>query len=149
MLFKSHQWPGQERLPALNISAGVNVARRLLLLFVGNVLAHPDDPKYKRVKASNSRYQNAVGSKQGGPSCMLALGFRLQRINGQQVWLPVPKAPLLVFTRLCRSMMAVRLRGKPCFLMMMPADSCWLRRTSEPNAVSASIVQHHQRSAIS
>ncbi|KAK9859294.1 hypothetical protein WJX84_008049 [Apatococcus fuscideae] len=61
-------------------------ATKVLLLFVSNVLAHQDDPKYKRVKASNSRYQTAVGSKQGGPTCMLALGFRLQRINNQQVF---------------------------------------------------------------
>lgn len=66
---------------------------RLLLLFVSNVLAHSDDPKYKRVKASNSRYQTAVGSKQGGPACMLALGFRLQRIDGQQVCLSPSASP--------------------------------------------------------
>ena len=70
--------------------------RRVLLLFVSNVLAHSDDPKYKRVKASNSRYQTAVGSKQGGPACMLALGFRLQRIAGQQVCPASPEALAVV-----------------------------------------------------
>ncbi len=60
--------------------------RRVLLLFVSNVLAHEGDPKYRRVKVSNNRYHTALGSRQGGGNCMLALGFRLLRINGQQVW---------------------------------------------------------------
>ena len=54
-------------------------------MFVSNVLAHGGDQKYKRVKASNSRYQTAIGTKQSGPACMLALGFRLIAIDGQQV----------------------------------------------------------------
>jgi len=60
-------------------------AARTLLTFVSNVIAHPDDPKYKRVRASNSRFHNTLGSKTGGMACMQAVGFSVVMEGGEQV----------------------------------------------------------------
>jgi len=48
---------------------------RTLLTFVSNVLAFPNDPKYKRVRMGNMRFHNSLGRQPGGVECMVAAGF--------------------------------------------------------------------------
>eukprot|EP00193_Tetraselmis_chui_P000076 CAMPEP_0177755410 /NCGR_PEP_ID=MMETSP0491_2-20121128/2552_1 /TAXON_ID=63592 /ORGANISM="Tetraselmis chuii, Strain PLY429" /LENGTH=626 /DNA_ID=CAMNT_0019270907 /DNA_START=377 /DNA_END=2257 /DNA_ORIENTATION=- len=60
-------------------------AARTLLTFVSNVIAHPSDPKYKRVRGSNARFHNALGCRTGGIACMEAVGFAVINEGGEQV----------------------------------------------------------------
>lgn len=61
------------------------VAVRTLLTFVRNVVDHPHDPKYQRVRTGNNAYQSRV-ARHGryGTECMLAFGFESITENGEQ-----------------------------------------------------------------
>ena len=50
-------------------------AAKALLVYVGNVLQHPEDLRYRRVRLANAGYQSKLGSKPGGRRCMEVLGF--------------------------------------------------------------------------
>lgn len=52
------------------------VAAKTLLAYTANIVDHPNEPKYRRVKASNSRFKAAVGCRPHGAQCMAALGFQ-------------------------------------------------------------------------
>jgi len=47
-----------------------------LLTFVKNIEFHPNDAKFRKVKLSNTTFQQRLGSKQGGVDCMKQLGFQ-------------------------------------------------------------------------
>lgn len=51
-------------------------AAKTLLVFVGNVLDHPGEERYRRVKAGNAAFQSKLGCRPGGKECMQAIGFR-------------------------------------------------------------------------
>ena len=40
-----------------------------------NVIDHPGEDKYRRVKASNAAYRTRLGCRPGGQECMAAIGF--------------------------------------------------------------------------
>lgn len=58
---------------------------RTLLTFVANVLAHPGDPKYRRVRTSNAAFAQRVGGRPGGLEAMRAFGFESAVEDGQPV----------------------------------------------------------------
>ncbi len=41
-----------------------------------NVLDHPGEERYRRVKAGNAAFQSKLGCRPGGKECMEAIGFR-------------------------------------------------------------------------
>lgn len=51
------------------------VAVRTLLTFVRNVVDHPGQAKYRKVRTANTVFQNRLASKVGGMECMNAFGF--------------------------------------------------------------------------
>lgn len=59
------------------------VAVRTLLTFVKNVVDHPGQEKYRRVRTSNNTFQTRLGSKTGGVTCMEAFGFERLPENGE------------------------------------------------------------------
>ena len=69
----------------------LKAAVRALLTFVGNVIAHPSEPRYRRVRMANAAFSTSLGSKPGGVDAMLAFGFEQQSEGGEQV-LVMPEA---------------------------------------------------------
>lgn len=47
----------------------------MLATIVGNILAQPNEPKYRRINVSKQQYQYAIGRPYGGPVIMQKLGF--------------------------------------------------------------------------
>ena len=72
-------------LKSQNDPASFLAAARTLVTFISNVAAHPDEPKYRRVKGGNQRYRTQLGAKPGGAECMRALGFNPIMEAGQEV----------------------------------------------------------------
>lgn len=64
-------------------SADFVVAVKTLLTFVKNVVDHPMEEKYRRVRTSNSTFQARLASKTGGLECMHAFGFESVQENGE------------------------------------------------------------------
>ncbi|CAN8074040.1 unnamed protein product [Agarophyton chilense] len=58
------------------------VAVRTLLTFVRNVVSHPGEGKYRKVRTANSTFQTRLASKPGGTDAMLAFGFQRVQENG-------------------------------------------------------------------
>ena len=50
-------------------------ATRTLLVFVGNVVTHPGEAKYRRVRLANAAFQSKLGRHAGGVAAMEAFGF--------------------------------------------------------------------------
>lgn len=50
-------------------------ATRTLLVFVGNVVTHPGEAKYRRVRLANAAFQSKLGRFAGGVAAMEAFGF--------------------------------------------------------------------------
>ena len=59
-----------------------------LLKVISNVIAHPMEEKYRRLNRTNAAFAKKVGTIAGGPSCMIALGFRLVGDD----WILVPNS---------------------------------------------------------
>lgn len=59
-----------------------------LFKVTSNIIAHPLDEKYRRLNRINAAFAKKVGSLNGGPSCMMALGFQLVGDD----WILVPNA---------------------------------------------------------
>lgn len=59
------------------------VAVRTLLTFVKNVVDHPGEEKYRRVRTSNNTFHTRLGSKSGGMACMEAFGFERVQESGE------------------------------------------------------------------
>jgi hypothetical protein len=49
---------------------------RTLLTFVGNMVGHPGEAKYRRVRLTNATFQTRLGRHHGGVAAMEAFGFR-------------------------------------------------------------------------
>ena len=49
---------------------------KTLLTFVGNVVNHPGDSKYARVRTTNATFQSRLGRHPGGVAAMEAFGFK-------------------------------------------------------------------------
>lgn len=54
-------------------------AVQALALYVGNVLSHPEEAAYKRVRAANPLFEGKVGQFRGGVEALVAAGFKPQR----------------------------------------------------------------------
>lgn len=54
-----------------------------LALYVGNVLARPEEAAFKRIREANPLFQQKVGSHRGGVEALLAAGFSPQREETQ------------------------------------------------------------------
>ena len=68
----------------------VQAAIALLFKIISNIISHPLDDKYRRLSRSNAAFSKKVGSLNGGPTSMLALGFQL--IGDDWVLLPNSEA---------------------------------------------------------
>ena len=47
-----------------------------VILFLGNILAHPDAAKYRHVNVTNANFQRRIGRLPGGLQLLIAVGFR-------------------------------------------------------------------------
>ena len=63
---------------------------RTLLTFVGNVLAHPGEDKYRSVKMNNNTFNQRLGRHNGGVAAMEAFGFK--RVADAEPMLVISKA---------------------------------------------------------
>lgn len=59
------------------------VAVRTLLTFVRNVVDHPGEEKYRKVRTGNNTFQTRLASKTGGVDCMYAFGFEAKQESGE------------------------------------------------------------------
>lgn len=59
-----------------------------LFKVISNIIAFPQDDKYRRLNRTNAAFAKKVGSLNGGSSCMIALGFQLVGDD----WILVPNA---------------------------------------------------------
>lgn len=55
--------------------SAVQAAIFLLLKIISNIISHPLEEKYRRLNRSNAAFSKKIGSLNGGPASMLALGF--------------------------------------------------------------------------
>ena len=62
---------------SLNRSEVADVAATTLAKYVDNILAHPGEPKYYRIKEANKAFQERVVAAVGGVRFVRALGFEL------------------------------------------------------------------------
>lgn len=60
------------------------VAVRTLLTFVRNVVNHPGEAKYCKVRTANQTFQTRLASKPGGSDAMRAFGFEQVNENGER-----------------------------------------------------------------
>lgn len=51
-------------------------ASKTLAAYVGNIVNNPDEAKYRKIKLSNSNFQNKLGRLAGGKECLLQIGFQ-------------------------------------------------------------------------
>ena len=59
-------------------------ASKTLAAYVNNIVTHPMELKYRKIKLSNSKFKERLGSKVGGKECLLVLGFeeRVEAMEG-------------------------------------------------------------------
>jgi len=71
-------------------------AVRSLLIFVGNVVTHPTEVRYRRVRIANAAFATSLGSRPGGVDALCAFGFERGRddATGEEV-LTMPEAAAL------------------------------------------------------
>lgn len=60
-------------------------ATKTLLTFVANVLNHPGETRYRRVRAINAKYVLKLGRYDGGAAAMEAFGFRREGTGDDEV----------------------------------------------------------------
>ena len=60
-------------------------ATKTLLTFVANVLNHPGETRYRRVRAINGKYVLKLGRYDGGAAAMEAFGFRREGTGDDEV----------------------------------------------------------------
>jgi thioredoxin len=53
-------------------------AAQTLAIYARNVVDHPNDPKYKRIKASNAAFRRKLAEVPHGAECLAVLGFNLR-----------------------------------------------------------------------
>ena len=68
-----------ERFVSENLSLGVAIVKalKLLLKLVRNVITNPHEPKYRRVSATNRRFQAVMGGMVGAQDVLQGIGFQL------------------------------------------------------------------------
>ena len=71
-----------------NSESAVQTAVGLFLKIVINIVEHPSEDKYRRIKASNSAFATKILAINGGKECLWALGF--SETNGE--WILYPSA---------------------------------------------------------
>ena len=56
----------------------VSVVCSMLLTIVGNVVDHPGEAKYRRIRRASTVFQQSLGSLPGGCKSLQAIGFTIQ-----------------------------------------------------------------------
>lgn len=67
--------------------ADYNTALSTLLKISSNIISHPQEEKYRRMKKGNAAFQKRLGGKVGGDECMKALGFEIVTEGGEEIYL--------------------------------------------------------------
>ena len=68
-------------------------AIRLALKLAGNILEHPDEGKYTRIKNSSAAFQRCLAKCPGGLELVMAMGFRTVVHEFEEFWV-VEVSPL-------------------------------------------------------
>ncbi|CAM9525294.1 unnamed protein product [Scytosiphon promiscuus] len=58
---------------------------------IDNIVAHPTEDKYRKIKRANAGFSRKVGAVPGGEACMRALGF-VEHGDAKESWLLEPSA---------------------------------------------------------
>ncbi|CAN0252220.1 unnamed protein product [Pylaiella littoralis] len=58
---------------------------------IDNIVAHPTEEKYRKIKRANAGFSRKVGAVPGGEACMRALGF-VESGDAKESWLLAPSA---------------------------------------------------------
>jgi hypothetical protein len=66
--------------------AAALAAIQLAAKLASNVIEHPDDAKYTRVKASNPTLQRSLSRVPGGQDLLIAMGFRTVVVEFEEHW---------------------------------------------------------------
>ena len=71
-------------------------ALQALLLLCSNVVAHPDEPRFRAVRVANGHFERTVGRHAGGLEAVLALGFAERESLGEseEAWLVLDEPSL-------------------------------------------------------
>ncbi|VEU44455.1 unnamed protein product [Pseudo-nitzschia multistriata] len=72
-----------ERLRSGNPPSVYATAVGTLGKVLGNIVSHPMEEKYRRVKKQNPAFRKRLGGLAGGHDCMLACGFRVEVDEGE------------------------------------------------------------------
>lgn len=63
-----------------------SMALQTLDTIIGNILTHPEDPKYRSFKSENKRIQSSLLSLSGGSAYLLQAGFGTRTVDFKQEW---------------------------------------------------------------
>ena len=81
-------------------------AIRLALKLAGNILEHPDEGKYTRIKNSSAAFQRCLAKCPGGLELVMAMGFRTAVHEFEEFW-AVEVSPLSPLKYACRRLILV------------------------------------------
>uniref|UniRef100_A0A7S2I9J7 PUB domain-containing protein n=1 Tax=Haptolina brevifila TaxID=156173 RepID=A0A7S2I9J7_9EUKA len=72
-------------------------AIELALKIINNIISHPSDPKYKKIRANNPAISQKLIRCPGGQDLLLALGFHVKVFEFEEHWM-ADEGPLLMRT---------------------------------------------------
>ena len=78
-------------------SATAMAAIELLLKLANNIIANPDEPKYRQFRSNNPKIRQAILRCPGGQDVLLALGFRTKVVEFEEHWV-ADETPVLIRT---------------------------------------------------
>jgi hypothetical protein len=85
-----------------------HLALNTLLKVIDNIITHPQEPKYQKIKKSNAVFQRKLGGVVGGEACILAAGFT---DDGEGSYALTASAEAWDHINACRDCVAVRVQS--------------------------------------
>lgn len=124
-------------------------AARTCAKFVNNALAHPHEPKYRRVRIGNRAVQERLANVEGGLDVLRAFGFEDQTIEGEEYLVLETIKPCMkhVQKQLEFAIMAASVQG-PTVGQSQPANAASTSESTEESMkeLVAKLAQNFQES---
>lgn len=124
-------------------------AARTCAKFVNNALAHPNEPKYRRVRIGNRAVQERLANVEGGLDVLRAFGFEDQTIEGEEYLVLDTVKPCMkhVQKQLDFAIMAASVQG-PTAGQSQPANAASTAESTEESMkeLVARLAQNFQES---
>jgi len=76
----------EKELGELESKNGVSKSKdaiQVMVLYMKNIMNHPDDIKYRSIRTANLKFSSKIGSCEGGMACMKLLGFEIKPRDGE------------------------------------------------------------------